>query len=118
MKTFSISLAGGVLLLAVILVSDTTDATRAGSCCTRYTRPSVLKKLPLECIQGYRKQHYRGVCSIDAVVLRTECGRNLCSNPSSKLVREILKAVRDRRRTKKLKLNTKLNAGRKKTCCV
>ncbi|KAJ8375891.1 hypothetical protein SKAU_G00064710 [Synaphobranchus kaupii] len=116
MKTCSVSLAGVLLLyLAVIFVSDSTaDGERAIRCCTHYTRPSLIKKLPLECIQDYRKRHNRGVCKIDAVVLRTEYDRSFCSNPSSKVVREILKALRDRRRMKKSKLNT----GRMKTCCV
>uniref|UniRef100_A0A0E9XJM1 Uncharacterized protein n=1 Tax=Anguilla anguilla TaxID=7936 RepID=A0A0E9XJM1_ANGAN len=38
-------------------------------------------------------------------------GQSFCSNPSSKAVREILRALRDRKRTKKSMFNTKFNTG-------
>ncbi|KAJ8278084.1 hypothetical protein GJAV_G00083650 [Gymnothorax javanicus] len=114
MKMRSISWAGALLLTMIFVLDSSANPTRTGSCCTQYTRPSLIQKQSLNCIQGYRKQNNRGVCKIDAVILHTACGRSLCLNPRLKAVRKTLKALRDRWVMKKPKLNTE----RMKKCCV
>ncbi|XP_026061586.1 C-C motif chemokine 20-like [Carassius auratus] len=80
-----------IVLLVAALSVLCTDAS-ALSCCRKYTKG----KIPMAIIKGFSIQTMMRNCHIDAVILHTKRGSNICTDPSKRWVMDIVHKLRER----------------------
>nr|XP_015216602.1 PREDICTED: C-C motif chemokine 20-like [Lepisosteus oculatus] len=86
----TLSLAA-LLLIAVFVSYNTTDAARGYRCCNSY---SSIQKVKPELIKAYKKQDSNGVCNVEAVLLITRKGWEICADPRARKVKEIIRRLK------------------------
>ncbi|XP_067309399.1 C-C motif chemokine 20a.3 [Pseudorasbora parva] len=80
-----------IVLMVVALSVLCTDAS-ALSCCRKYTKGVI----PMAYIKGYSIQTMTRHCHIDAVILHTNRGKNICTDPSKSWVMESIRKLREK----------------------